>query len=199
MKRLGIAVLWLSSLPLTVTAQEKEVSESLSEDSRMMRQMRAAMTGTARNFAYKGFDTKAFNTRVLNEKDSGLMRNANNFSFPSNSSAKRYQTGSFNGFAREFATTENRKFATGQTFDVDQQRVAGKILTLNVDRDSERPFTAENWHKQSAFSGKLYRGKEITELGEFTGTLVLSNKDDLQWQQPSLSSAQIKEILNKNK
>jgi hypothetical protein len=153
----------------------------------------------ASDFANKNFSTNSFKTKILNEKNSNLMRRVNSFSFPNNSFAKQFKTNSYQGFSSSFTAPDNRNFATNKTFDPGGQPFESKALDYQTNRDSGRSFTAQDWDRKNHFSDQRYQGKEMNEAGSFSGTVVLRNKDDVKWEQDSLTSGQIKEILNKNK
>lgn len=193
----GRSILLLLTLTVTVMAQE-EVSAPLPENSRFALQLKDARTKVS-SMANKTFDAAAFNTKMFNTKSAGLTGHTNNFSFPNNAFAKQFQTGAFRGFGGNFNTPTNQNFATDQVFDLDRQPFSSKVLDQRADRDSERTFTAQDWRRRYQDDGKLYQGRELTELGSYSGKVVLQNKDDMMWGQETLSSAQIKAILNKNK
>ncbi|MDR2463136.1 MAG: hypothetical protein LBD30_05085 [Verrucomicrobiales bacterium] len=191
-------ILLLLALPLTVRAQE-EVSAPLPENSRFTQQMKDAMEGKASDFANKNFNTTPFNTKILNGKSANLAKGANNFSFPNNTFSRQFQAGSFDGFGGSYVVPENKKFATDRFFELNRRPFSGKVVAVTVDRDSGKSFGAQNWDKKYRDAGRMYQGKELTELGSYSGTLVLHGKDDMNWGQETISSEQIKEILNKDK
>jgi hypothetical protein len=191
--------LLLLGLPLMAAAQQADPISPPDTEKYLDSIRKQFDDAKASDFSNKSFSTNSFKTRILNEKDSNLMRSANNFSFPNNSFARQFETNSYQGFSNRFTAPDNRSFATNKTFDPGGRPFEGKTLDYQTNRDSGRSFTAQDWDRKNYFSDQRYQGKEVTEVGSFSGTVVLQNKDDVKWEQDSLTSGQIKEILNKNK
>jgi hypothetical protein len=193
----------LLGLTLTAMAQLQDDGMAPADTRQYMKsldkQLHDFQGGKASEFANREFFTNTYKTNILNEKSSGLMRDANNFSFPNTAFSKQFTTGSYQGFSKNFATPDNKNFSTDKNFDTTGRPFDSKVLDSPTDRDSGKSFASQNWNKPYYLAGKQYQGKEMTELGEYSGTVVLNNKADVKWEQDSLSSAQIKEILNKNK
>jgi hypothetical protein len=150
-------------------------------------------------FANKEFVTGTFKTGILNQKSANLMRNNDNFNYSNSTFNKQFATDSFNGFGGRFTAPANRNFSTDKIFDPGARPFNGQTLSYRMDRDNKKTFTAADWDKRYYREKKIYEGKEMTQLSASSGTVLVQNKDDVKWKQESLSSEQIKEILNKNK
>jgi hypothetical protein len=191
--------LLLLCLPLLAKAQEAAPSTEKYLNS-VDKQYRDFCEGKASEFANKEFTTAKFNTQILNEKNSSLLRNSSNFTFPNQSFDKKYSTDSFKGFSANssYSVPDNKNLSTDKSFNVGGHPFDNKIVEMGKDRDTGKMAQGDLSNKTYAQADKMYQGKELRELPDNYNVInpTLKNKDDLH--QDTLSIGDIKKILNKN-